>query len=336
MLLDPIHSRRLFQHALENGYAILAINADSHAAVTDCLEAARQADSPVIIETSLWQLTGRGFGNGDAILGLGRYLADLALLANADPYRNIPVVFHTDHIKGPRTEDILAAGIRGIAFQDGKLHPSTLSLDASEFTVEQNIETICRLADIAREAGKPITLEMESEVDEGITPPEITRHLVGAVEERHPDTVYLYAPGLGTKHGFHEGYPDFNADVVGRNVDLLETITGRRFGLALHGSTGLSEDDLTAAAQRGVVKVNWSSESLDVRSTAARDFYERNRHKLDRQHPEWKLTAMDNGVQQFVSERYIPVVRRRFEVLGSQGKASTFIQQNARVTPLHP
>src|SRR6185369_6679997 len=60
----------------DSGYGIelsrRAVNADSHAAITDCLEAARECGAPIIIETSLWQLTGRSFGGGDAILGLAR------------------------------------------------------------------------------------------------------------------------------------------------------------------------------------------------------------------------------------------------------------------------
>src|SRR5437016_5831765 len=103
MLLNPIQSRSLFAHALANGYAILAVNADSPAAVTDCLEAARRCGAPIIIETSLWQLTGWSFGAGDPLRGLPRYLVQVAALANAEPYRDVPVIFHTDHIKGQQT-----------------------------------------------------------------------------------------------------------------------------------------------------------------------------------------------------------------------------------------
>ena len=55
MLLAPEQTKELYRHAVENRYAILAVNADSHAAVTDVLVAAKELDAPVIIETSLWQ-----------------------------------------------------------------------------------------------------------------------------------------------------------------------------------------------------------------------------------------------------------------------------------------
>ena len=70
MLLTPSQTRSLFTHALAEHYAILAVNADSPAAVVDALEAARACQSPIIIETSLWQLTGHSFGVGDPFLGM--------------------------------------------------------------------------------------------------------------------------------------------------------------------------------------------------------------------------------------------------------------------------
>ena len=41
MLLRPEDTRRLYEHAIAHGYAILAVNADSPAAVVDCLLAAK-------------------------------------------------------------------------------------------------------------------------------------------------------------------------------------------------------------------------------------------------------------------------------------------------------
>jgi fructose-bisphosphate aldolase class II len=329
MLLDPIQSRVLFADALKRRYAILAVNADSHAAVTDCLEAARLAEAPVIIETSLWQLEGHAYGNGDARLGLARYLAELAILAGSERYAHVPVVFHTDHIKGPKTVDILSAALVGVTVRlssgEGLLRASTVSLDASELTDEENVALLCRLADVAKEAGVPATLEMESEVDEGHTPPDRTRRLVSAVEARNPGVVWLWAPALGTRHGLGAGgYPQFRVDLVDANVRLLKEVTGRDVGVALHGSSGLDEAALAAAARAGVVKVNWSSESRLCRSSAARDYYASSGAELTPGHSRWKAAAMDNGVQSFVSARYVPKVAERMHLLGGGGRGPAF------------
>jgi fructose/tagatose bisphosphate aldolase len=334
MFLSPIQSRQLLNHAFEQGYAILAVNADSHAAVSDCLEAALQADAPIIIETSLWQIKGHSYGMGDPILGVARYLADLMVLANSERYRRIPVIYHTDHIKGPETMDILKAAIQGIGTemhgQSIRLGASTISLDASDLSEEENIAHMLQLCQFAAAAGVEVTLEMESAVDDRITPAGETEKLIGAVEAQFPGKIALWAPGVGTQHGFtsDDGYAGFQPKTIEDNVRLLQQITGRNIGIALHGSTGLPNEKLSAAAKCGVTKVNWSSESLYLRSMAAKQFYTEYAEKLERQHPEWKNTAMDNGVASFVSKAYVPKVVERIKVLGAEGMAGRFLPKD--------
>lgn len=330
MLLTPTQARQLLLHAFEQRYAVLAVNADSHAAVTDCLEAARLADAPIIIETSLWQIKGQSYGAGDPILGVARYLADLAVLANSERYQHIPVIYHTDHIKGPETMEILKAAIQGINFnyaaQNLKLQASTISLDASDMSEEQNIQYMLQLCQFAVEAEVDVTLEMESAVDDRITPPDETERLIGAVEAKYPGKIALWAPGVGTQHGFtsEDGYAGFQTKTIESNVSLLQKITGRNIGIALHGSTGLSPEKLSAAAKCGVTKVNWSSESLYLRSMAAQQYYREFADKFERKHADWKNTVMDNGVSSFVSEGYVLRVVERIKLLGGEGMASNF------------
>jgi len=323
MLLDALQSRALFRAAVENHFAILAVNADSPAAITDCLEAARECGAPIIIETSLWQLTGRSFGNGDAALGLARYLAQLVVLAASERYREVPVVLHTDHIKGPLTLPLLTSAIRGLPFGDAlKLHPSTVSLDSSEMSEAENIAAIGALCACASECGQPVTLEMEAGVDSGVTELEVAGRLLAPVEREHPGCIHLWAPGVGTQHGFSErGYP-FSPEAVARHRERASEICGRPIGLALHGSSGLPESALREGVAAGVVKVNWSSESLLIRSQAAREFYATHAADLEKSHPKWKATAMDNGVQSHVSARYVPKVIERIRILGGEGKAA--------------
>lgn len=326
MLLDPIQARAQFADALARGYAILAVNADSPAALTDCLEAARQARAPIIIETSLWQLTGHSFGAGDAVRGLVRYLVQLSALANAEPYRDLPVIFHTDHIKGPETLRILQAAICGVEANlcgtTARLFASTISLDSSEMTEAENIEHLHELCAVARQAGVPVTLEMEAGVDAGVTEIEAANRLLAPVEQSHPGCLCLWAPGVGTQHGLSDrGYP-FSPEAVVRHCEQASAICGRPIGIALHGSSGLPEGALREGVAAGVAKVNWSSESLLIRSKAAQEFYATHAAELEKSHPKWKATAMDNGVQSHVSARYVPRVIERIRILGGEGKSA--------------
>jgi fructose/tagatose bisphosphate aldolase len=324
MLLDALQSRALFRCALERKFAVLAVNADSPAAITDCLEAARECDAPIIIETSLWQLTGRSFGAGDALLGLARYLAGLNVLAASDRFRDVPIVFHTDHIKGPETLRILTSAIRGLPFgaNETRLRASTISLDSSELTEQENIRHISALCLAATEAGLPVTLEMEAGVDAGVTEIEVAERLLLPVEAKHPGNLYLWAPGVGTQHGLSDkGYP-FSPEAVAKHQRRASEICGRPIGIALHGSSGLPESALREGVAAGVAKVNWSSESLLLRSRAAQEFYATHAPQLEKSHKQWKATAMDNGVQSFVADRYVPRVVERARVLGGAGKAA--------------
>ncbi len=325
MLLNPLQSRALFAHALAGHYAVLAVNADSPAAVTDCLEAARECDAPVIIETSLWQLTGRSFGAGDPVLGLARYLADLTVLAASERFLGVPVVFHTDHIKGPATLEILGAAIRGLPLGATTLRASTISLDSSAMSEAENVATVSRLCTIASEGDCPLTLEMEAGVDAGVTDLAVADRLLGSVERSHPGRIALWAPGVGTQHGLSDqGYP-FSAEAVRQHRVRASRLCNRPIGIALHGSSGLGEHDLREGVAAGVVKVNWSSESLLHRSRAAQAFYSTHVGELDKTHPHWKATAMDNGLQAYVAARYVPKVIERMTLLGGAGTGRAFV-----------
>jgi fructose/tagatose bisphosphate aldolase len=183
-----------------------------------------------------------------------------------------------------------------------------------------------QLCQLAKEAGVDVTLEMESAVDDRITPAEETEKLIGAVEAQYPGKIALWAPGVGTQHGFtsDDGYAGFQAKTIEDNVRLLQQITGRNIGIALHGSTGLSPEKLSAASKCGVTKVNWSSESLYLRSMAAKQYYTDFAEKFERKHPEWKNSVMDNGVAAHVSKVYVPKVVERIRILGAEGMAGRF------------
>ncbi len=322
MLLDPLQARLVLRTALDHRFALLAVNADSPAAITDVLEAARDCAAPVMIEASLWQLTGHSFGAGDAVLGLARYLVQLALLAGSERYRALPVLFHTDHIKGPLTLPLLKAAIRGLhtGVSDSRVSPSTISLDSSQLTDEQNIAAIVELCREAQDCRRPVTLEMEAGVDEGVTPLGVAERLLGGVESQVPGCIYLWAPGVGTQHGWGD-QGGFSAEAVRRHQQVASSIMQRPVGIALHGSSGLSETNLRAAVAAGVVKVNWSSESLLIRSQAALEFFATHSAQLAKDHPEWKATAMDNGLQSFIAARYQPRVAERLRLLGGAGQA---------------
>jgi len=323
MLLDPLQSRIVFRTALERRFALLAVNADSPAAITDVLEAACSEDAPILIEASLWQLTGHSFGAGDPILGMARYLVQIALLASSERYHRVPVLFHTDHIRGPQTLPLLEASIQGLAtgVADAVLSPSTISVDSAVLAEAENIAALVRLGRVAEACARPVTLEMEAGVDDGVTPIPMAERLLGGVEVQTPGNVHLWAPGVGTRHGL--GTQDaFSPDAVRAHQETASRLLGRPVGIALHGSSGLSAGALGDAVAAGVVKVNWSSESLLIRTRAAQEYFASHAAELTAGHPDWKSTAMDHGLQSHVASRYQPRVVERIQCLGASRRGA--------------
>jgi fructose-bisphosphate aldolase class II len=344
MLLTPVQARTLFEYCVREKFAVLAVNADSPAALYDCLTAARNLGAPIMIETSQWQLEGISFGAGDPGRGLALYFAHLSLLASSEEFAHVPVALHTDHIRGPRTREILQQAVEGYPFLAAaapagataagnvtagpavRLSPSSISLDASKLTPEENIELMCSLIETAKACGRPVTLEMEAGLDSGYTTPEEVEKLVMGVEGRYPGYLALFAPGLGNRHGFSkDGYPDFRPETVEANAKLVRRLTGRPVGIVLHGSSGLSEEQVRRAVAHGLTKMNWSTDGLILRSAAAREYYETHRKQLVPGHGEFKETSMDNGVGLFVSERFVPRIESLIRLLGGEGMAARFV-----------
>ena len=330
MLLSPLQARKLVSHCIEEKCALLAVNADSPAAIYDCLTSAKQLGAPIVIETSLWQQEGISFGAGDATRGLALYYAHVNLLANSAEFEQVPVLLHTDHIRGPRTQEILSKAIKGIAFQADdtviRLSPTTISLDASKMAPKQNIDLLCSLIDVSKSCGRPVTLEMEAGLDGGLTTPQEIESLIMGVESKHAGNVVLFAPGLGNRHGFSkEGYPTFRPENISAAASLLEQLCGRKIGIVLHGSSGLSEAQIRGAVAHGLTKMNWSTDGLILRSTAAREYYDSHREQLVPGHADFKQSAMDNGVGRFISQRFVPRITNLIELLGAAGKAATFM-----------
>jgi fructose-bisphosphate aldolase class II len=206
------------------------------------------------------------------------------------------------------------------------LAASTLSVDASELTPEENIQTILWLANYALTHKAEVTFEMEDAVDDDYTSIDTARHLIGRVEEQSPGSVWLWAPALGTQHGLTQGKRAFDPALARKHVEAVKSLTGRDVGLALHGTSGLDESQLTQAVAAGVVKVNWSSELLYLRSQAAAKYFREIVSQVEPGKGDWKKTVMDAGLQKFIAQACLPAISRRIRLLGGGARGGAFLQ----------
>jgi fructose-bisphosphate aldolase, class II len=90
MPLVPL--RKVLDHAAANGYGVAAFNVNNMEQIQAIMEAAKETDSPVIIQAS----------RGARSYSQDAYLKHL-MLAAAELYPQIPIVMHQDHGNSPAT-----------------------------------------------------------------------------------------------------------------------------------------------------------------------------------------------------------------------------------------
>ncbi|EOD30832.1 aldolase A [Emiliania huxleyi CCMP1516] len=154
----------LLQHAKENRYAIPAVNCVTSSSVNTCLEAARKADAPIIIQFSSGGsqfYAGKGLDNTDYKAAIaGAVSGAYHVRAMAEQY-GVPVILHTDHCAKnllPWLDGMLAASERYYAAHREPLFSSHM-IDLSEEPLEENID-IC-VSYLQRMAKLDMLLEME-------------------------------------------------------------------------------------------------------------------------------------------------------------------------------
>merc|ERR1719387_1475948 len=154
----------LLNDAEEKGYAIPAVNCVTSSSVNACLEAARKADAPIMIQFSSGGsqfYAGKGCDNTDFKAAIsGAVSGAYHVRAMAEQY-GVPVILHTDHCAKkllPWVDGMLAASERYYEAHGEPLFSSHM-IDLSEEPMDENI-AIC-VEYMERMAKVDMLLEME-------------------------------------------------------------------------------------------------------------------------------------------------------------------------------
>ena len=202
MSLVPM--RILLDHAAENGYGVAAFNVNNMEQIQAIMEAAKETESPVIIQAS----RGARKYTNDAYL---RHL----MLAAAELYPEIPVAMHQDHGNSPETcfsaiqQGFTSVMMDGSLKEDGKT--------AADYAY--NVEVTRRVVLEAHAAGVSVEGELGclGHLDKGAGEKEdghgaegkLTREQMltdpGEAERFVADThVDALAVAIGTSHGAYK------------------------------------------------------------------------------------------------------------------------------------
>lgn len=220
--------------AREGGYAVPAVNIVDQLSLNAVVDAANEARSPIILQTSVKTIK---------VLG-AEELATAAKLAAARV--DVPVALHLDHCpdRAVITE----------AIQNGW---SSVLFDASDRDLDTAWAETREVVQEAHAAGVDVESEIENiiGVEDGVgSDKAVHSYSVDKLIEVATDTgTDLIAPQLGTAHGLYKASPV----LLFERVEEFASKTD--IPVVLHGGTGLSEEEFTRFIKAGVSKINIST-----------------------------------------------------------------------------
>ncbi len=233
-------SRDILQKAREQGYAIGAFNAANLETLKAVVQAGSNLRAPIIIESSP---------------GETEYIGVKNLISLVNGYREefqVPILVNLDH---SHTEDQDMAAIE--AGYD------LIHIDASALPYQENVELTSRVVKMAHQKNLLVEGEINqitgsskfhnNQVEEmqqagQYTDPDQASDFV---ERTGVDTLAVF---IGNVHGVYQNPPKLDIErlkLIAKQVECF---------LSLHGGSGIPEDQIRAAVQTGIVKVNVNTE----------------------------------------------------------------------------
>lgn len=237
--------------AQRGGYAVGAFNFNGIEDAQGILDAAAEKKAPVILMTSASAVS--YIGGAEAVVGLIRGLAGRL---------DIPVVLHLDHAE---SYDLVCACVDA--------GYTSVMIDASKLSYEENIALTRRVTDYAGKFGVSVEAELgrlggrEEQISVSSREAAMTNpdDVPAFVERTGIDAL---AVAIGTAHGFYKEEPKLDFDRLSRIRSLTAV------PLVLHGGTGVPEEDFIRSIRCGMSKINVGTElkyccSQTVRKNAA-------------------------------------------------------------------
>jgi len=226
-----VSMRQLLDEAAKGGYGVGAFNVNNMEQIQAIMEAARETQSPVIIQAS----------RGARAYSQDKYLFHL-MLAASELYPEIPLVMHLDHGNSVETcKSAIDLGFTSV-MMDGSLQAD----GKTAATFEQNVEVTRQVVELAHQKG--VTVEGEIGVLGGVE----DGHGAGgsghvtdpgqAVEFVAKTGVDALAIAIGTSHGAYKFSSKPDGSVL--KMDILIEIHKRLPGvhLVMHGSSSVPKD----------------------------------------------------------------------------------------------
>ena len=229
-LMPLVAMRQLLDEAAAGGYGIGAFNVNNMEQIQAIMEAARETESPAIVQASR---------------GARSYTNDRFLIALMDAavelYPEIPVALHQDHGNSPET----CFSAIELGFTSVMMDGSLLSDGKTPSDFEYNVAVTRQVVEYAHARGVSVEGELgtlggiEDGVGSGVV------HLTDpdqAVEFVERTGIDALAVAIGTSHGAYKFTQPPTGEVLA--IDLIEAIHRRlpETHLVMHGSSSVPKE----------------------------------------------------------------------------------------------
>lgn len=268
--------KELLDYANENNFALPAVNVISTSTVNAAIEAARDINSPIIIQFSNGGavfFAGKGLSNEDQNAAIAGGIAGAHhVRAMAEAY-GVPVILHTDHCAKkllPWIDGLLDAG-EAYYKQTGQPLYSSHMLDLSEEPIEENIEISKKYFERMDKMG--MTLEIELGVtggeEDGVDNTDVDSSKLYTQPE---EVAYAYeqlnrisenftiAAAFGNVHGVYKpGNVVLTPIILKNSQEHIKEKFGTEdnpVNFVFHGGSGSEPEKITEAIEYGAVKMN--------------------------------------------------------------------------------
>ncbi|ODQ46008.1 hypothetical protein PICMEDRAFT_17250 [Pichia membranifaciens NRRL Y-2026] len=285
--------RKLFEYAHKQGFAIPAINVTSSSTAVAALEAARDAKSPIILQTSnggAAYFAGKGISNEGQKASIAGAIAAAHYIRSIAPTYGIPVIMHSDHCAKkllPWFDGMLDADEAYYKIHKEPLYSSHM-LDLSEETDDANIATCVKYFE--RMSKMDQWLEMEIGItggeEDGVNNEHVHKDMLYTTSETVFNVYKALAPispnfsiaaAFGNVHGVYKpGNVVLKPELLGKHQlyarEQLKTDNPHPLFLVFHGGSGSSQADFDTGIKNGVVKVNIDTDTQYAYLVGIRDY----------------------------------------------------------------
>jgi len=255
--------REVYRRAKEGGYALVASNIAEPNILIGLLEGFQQRRSDLVLQISY--SAAKFAGAGEALSGLRALSCYIRELAQN---YGIGVFLNLDHMTKEQMDFLTAAVAEEI--------PSSIMIDASKEPFEENVRISHEVVELAHRKGILVEGELgmiKGAEDELVSSEAFYTDPDEAVEFVARTGVDLLAISIGTEHGVSKGRELELRLEIAAAVDRALEERGFKIPLVLHGTSGLTAEQVRQVIQYGVCKLNKDTHYQYEYARAAHDFY---------------------------------------------------------------